>query len=259
MIIRLLPLAILISTSPALAFSMESLTTGYNYTDYSAGHGTRNSIFADLKTKIDNGAVVIGIEQGKRDYGQGESFDAFRGKASVWYNWNDVLATRSSISLGENSPVFVRREILNDFNLKLVKNMVLTLGGRHAQYYGNTEVNSWSAGGSIYSGPLITTYRYTRYDTVGVDNSYSHLLTVRLKDNYGKGSTQFWASTGTGAYTYDWTPETRKGKLHSLSLKRIQPLTEQFAFGLVLGKQWFDTPTSNYSGLQGIISLEWRV
>lgn len=244
---------------PVAGMATESLSVSYDYTNYSADHGVKNIIFADLKHKLDHGAIVLGISQGNRDYGNGEDFDGTRGRASLWYDWTPVLSTRSGISLGTNSPVFVRRELLNDFNLKLVKNTVLTLGGRHAQYYNNTEVNAWSAGGAFYTGPLITTYRYTRYDTVGAGNSESHLLSIRLRDMQGNGYTQIFASTGTGAYTYDWTPETRNGKLHSLSLKRLQPFTEEISLVMVFGKQWFDTPVKSYSGINGMLGIEWGI
>lgn len=251
-ILGLLPIA-----SSAMANTPESLTIGYNYTDYSSYHGNKNIVFADLKNRLDHGAFILGVAQGNRDYERGETFDAARGKATLWYNWNPVLSTRTGVSFGSNSPVFVRREILNDFNLKFIKNVIMTIGGRHAQYYGGTEVNSWSAGWALYTGNFITTYRYTHYDTIGKGNSESYLFSLRKNDNIGKGNTQIWLSTGTGAYTYDWTPETRNGKLRTFSIKRIQPMTDNINLSLVLGKQWFDTPVQSYSGINGQIGVEW--
>lgn len=65
-------------------------------------------------------------------------------------------------------------------------------------------------------------------------------------------------SRGTGAYTYDWTPETRYGSMKSVSLQRIQPLTEQLNLGLTAGKVWYDTPTDDYNGLQLAAHLTWK-
>ncbi|EMY6763699.1 YaiO family outer membrane beta-barrel protein [Salmonella enterica] len=254
---KILTPGLVLLSSPVIAATTGNLTVGYDYTNYSHNHGTKNILFADLTHKLDNGAVVLGVSQGRRDYGNSDKFDGTRGRGTIWYDWTPLLSSRSSISVGNNSPVFVRREFLNDFNLKFVKNTVLTLGARHAQYYNNTEVNSLSAGGAFYIGPLITTYRYTCYDTVGTGNSESHLLSLRLRDVQGGGYTQLFASTGTGAYTYDWTPETRNGKLHNLSVKRVQPLTEYVSLVVVLGKQWFDTPVKNYSGVNGLVGVEW--
>lgn len=127
----------------------------------------------------------------------------------------------------------------------------------HSPLSASTEVNAWSGGGTLYAGPFISSYRYTRYHTVGAGESESHLLSVRLKDGKRKGYTQVFACTGTGAYTYDWTPETRHGKLHSLSVKRSQPLTERLRLDMVLGKQWFETPVSDYSGINIHSGVVW--
>ncbi|WP_251324474.1 YaiO family outer membrane beta-barrel protein, partial [Escherichia coli] len=62
----------------------------------------------------------------------------------------------------------------------------------------------------------------------------------------------------TFPYTYDWTPETRYGSMKSVSLQRIQPLTEQLNLGLTAGKVWYDTPTDDYNGLQLAAHLTWK-
>ncbi|RDA61927.1 YaiO family outer membrane beta-barrel protein [Hafnia paralvei] len=200
----------------------------------------------------------MNVSRGARDFGHGGSFHGARGRATVWYDWSPLLSTRTGLSLGDNGPVFVRREVLNDFNLKLLKGTVLTAGGRHASYWHNTEVNAFSAGGALYTGPVILAYRYTTYDTVGVGGSYSHLASIRLRDSQGLGYTQLFVSTGTGAYTYDWSPTVRNGKLYSFSLKRVQPLTPNVDLNLVAGKQWFETPATSYSGINGQLALTWR-
>ncbi|HAN8029774.1 TPA: YaiO family outer membrane beta-barrel protein, partial [Escherichia coli] len=106
--------------------------------------------------------------------------------------------------------------------------------------------------------PVITSYRYTHYDSSDAGSSYSNMISVRLKDPRGAGYTQLWLSRGTGAYTYDWTPETRYGSMKSISLQRIQPLTEQLNLGLTAGKVWFNTPTDDYNGLQLAAHLIWK-
>ncbi|EED3619799.1 YaiO family outer membrane beta-barrel protein [Salmonella enterica subsp. enterica serovar Newport] len=245
-------------TLPALGMTLDGVMLGYDHTGYSTGYGTKNITYAELKSEFDSGAAVMNVSRGSRDYGHGASFQGTRGRMTVWYDWSPMLSTRTGLSLGDNSPVFVRREVLNDFNLKLLKGMVLTAGGRHASYWHNTEVNAFSAGGTWYTGPVILAYRYTTYDTVGVGGSYSHLVSIRLRDSQGPGYTQLFMSTGTGAYTYDWSPTVRGGELYSLSLKRVQPLTPNVDLNLVAGKQWFETPVSSYSGLNGQLALTWR-
>ncbi|EHS4531224.1 YaiO family outer membrane beta-barrel protein, partial [Escherichia coli] len=99
---------------------------------------------------------------------------------------------------------------------------------------------------------------YTHYDSSDAGGSYSNMISVRLKDLRGTGYTQLWLSRGTGAYSYDWMPETRYGNIKSISLQRIQPLTEQLNLGLTAGKVWYDTPTDDYSGLQLAAHLTWK-
>ena len=106
---------------------------------------------------------------------------------------------------------------------------------------------------------MITSYRYTHYDSSDAGGSYSNMISVRLNDPRGTGYTQPWLSRGTGAYTYDWTPETRYGSMKSISLQRIQPLTEQLNLGLTAGKVWYDTPTDDYNGLQLAAHLDLEI
>lgn len=235
-----------------------SLTAGYGFTDYSGPHGTRNTMTAELKNKFKSGAAVFTLSQGTRDYGQGDSWNAVQGRGTIWYNWNPWISTKSGIAIAENTPVFSRRDLQQDISLKVIPRTLLTLGYRYATYFDDTDVNAWSGGLALYTGPLITSWRYTHYDTVGIGSSYSHIVSLRLNDSKGSGNTQLWLSKGTGAYTYEWDPETRKGKLKSISLRRVQPLTEALSLGLTVGKQWYDTPIDSYHSLQGMADITWR-
>ncbi|HDW9408682.1 TPA: YaiO family outer membrane beta-barrel protein, partial [Escherichia coli] len=145
-----------------------------------------------------------------------------------------------------------------DINLALLPKTLFTTGYRYTKYYDDVEVDAWQGGISLYTGPVITSYRYTHYDSRDAGGSYSNMISVRLNDPRGTGYTQLWLSRGTGAYTYDWTPETRYGSMKSISLQRIQPLTEQLNLGLTAGKVWYDTPTDDYNGLQLAAHLTWK-
>ncbi|EFJ57241.1 hypothetical protein HMPREF1621_01101, partial [Escherichia coli A25922R] len=161
-------------------------------------------------------------------------------------------------AFADNTPVFARQDFRQDINLALLPKTLFTTGYRYTKYYDDVEVNAWQGGVSLYTGPVITSYRYTHYDSSDAGSSYSNMISVRLKDPRGAGYTQLWLSRGTGAYTYDWTPETRYGSMKSISLQRIQPLTEQLNLGLTAGKVWFNTPTDDYNGLQLAAHLIWK-
>lgn len=256
---KVLPILFIAGGLPLCAEASNlSLTAGYDYTDYSSEHGTRNIMFTELKNKLEHGAAVFNLSQGQRDFGQGDSWDAMRGRATLWYNWNQWLSTKTGIAIAENTPVFARKDVQQDISLKLIPRTVFTFGYRYANYFGDTDVNSLSGGVTLYTGPFITSWRYTHYDTQDAGTSYSHVVSLRMNDWKGNGNTQLWLSRGTGAYTYDWSPDTLKGNLKSISLKRMQPLNDRLTLAFTLGKQWYDTPVDNYSGLQAVADITWQ-
>lgn len=250
--------AALVALSWSAHADIVSMTSGYDYTDYSGGHGKRDVASIELKTRFERGAVVGNFAYGHRDYGGGNSFTSSRGRGTLWYNWNTWLSTRTVIALAENTPVFARRDFQQDVTVKAMHNLAVTAGYRHANYFDDVDVNAWSGGLSLYTGPFITSWRYTNYDTTDAGHSYSHVASIKMKDPSGGGSTQLWLSRGTGAYTYDWAPQSKKGTAKGVSLRRVQPLTQRLLLGVVVGKQWYDTPTDSYSGLQGMADLTWH-
>ncbi|EPV8937497.1 YaiO family outer membrane beta-barrel protein [Escherichia coli] len=227
MIKRTLLAAAIFSALPVYA-GLTSITAGYDFTDYSGDHGNRNLAYAELVAKVENATLLFNLSQGRRDY-ETEHFNATRGQGAVWYKWNNWLTTRTGIAFADNTPVFARQDFRQDINLALLPKTLFTTG-----------------------------YRYTHYDSSDAGGSYSNMISVRLNDPRGTGYTQLWLSRGTGAYTYDWTPETRYGSMKSISLQRIQPLTEQLNLGLTAGKVWYDTPTDDYNGLQLAAHLTWK-
>ncbi|EJP6146769.1 YaiO family outer membrane beta-barrel protein [Escherichia coli] len=256
MIKRTLLAAAIFSALPVYA-GLTSITAGYDFTDYSGDHGNRNLAYAELVAKVENATLLFNLSQGRRDY-ETEHFNATRGQGAVWYKWNNWLTTRTGIAFADNTPVFARQDFRQDINLDLLPKTLFTTGYRYTKYYDDVEVDAWQGGISLYTGPVITSYRYTHYDSSDAGGSYSNMISVRLNDPRGTGYTQLWLSRGTGAYTYDWTPETRYGSMKSISLQRIQPLTEQLNLGLTAGKVRYDTPTDDYNGLQLAAHLTWK-
>lgn len=244
------------SSLPAYA-GVTSITTGYDFIDYSGNHGKRNIAYAEMVANIERSTLLLNISQGQRDYGT-ERFNATRAQSSVWYKWNNWLTTRTGIAFADNSPVFARQDFRQDINLRLLPKTVFTTGYRYTKYYDDAEVNAWQGGISLYVGQFIASYRYTHYDSSHTGGSYNNMVSLRLKDSRGDGYTQLWLSRGTGAYVYDWSPETLNGSMKNISLQRIQPLTEHLNLGLTAGKSLYDTPVSEYSGLQLAAHLSWK-
>ena len=54
------------------------------------------------------------------------------------------------------------------------------------------------------------------------------------------------------------TGRQKHASMKSVSLQRIQPLTEQLNLGLTAGKVWYDTPTDDFNGLQLAARLTWK-
>ncbi|EFU2982417.1 YaiO family outer membrane beta-barrel protein [Escherichia coli] len=244
------------SSLPAYA-GVTSITSGYDFIDYSGNHGKRHIAYAEMVANIERSTLLLNISQGQRDYGT-ERFNAMRGQSSVWYKWNNWLTTRTGIAFADNTPVFALKDFRQEINLKILPKAVFTTGYRYTKYFDEAEVNAWQGGISLYICQLIANYRYTHYDSSHTGGCYNNMVSIRLKDSYGDGYAQLWLSRGTGAYVYDWSPETLNGNMRSISLQRIQPITEYLNLGLTTGKNWYDTPTSEYSGLQLTASLSWK-
>ncbi|MCZ5619476.1 YaiO family outer membrane beta-barrel protein [Escherichia coli] len=180
---------------PAYA-GLTSITTGYDFTDYSGDHGNRNLAYAELVAKVENATLLFNLSQGVVIMKLNISMPlAYQG--AVWYKWNNWLTTRTGIAFADNTPVFARQDFRQDINLALLPKTLFTTGYRYTKYYDDVEVDAWQGGVSLYTGPVITSYRYTHYDSSDAAGSYSNMISVRLKDPRGAGYTQLWLSRGT--------------------------------------------------------------
>mgnify|MGYP000179471320 CR=1 FL=1 len=140
MIKRTLLAAAIFSALPAYA-GLTSITAGYDFTDYSGDHGTRNLAFAVLVAKVENATLLFNLSQGRRDY-ETEHFNATRGQGAVWYKWNNWLTTRTGIAFADNTPVFARQDFRQDINLALLPKTLFTTGYRYTKYYDDVEVDA---------------------------------------------------------------------------------------------------------------------
>lgn len=253
---KALLIPIIFVTLPAHA-NLTSLSAGYNFTNYSKGHGKLNLTYAEIIAKDEGATFLLNISQGHRDY-KDKHFDATRGQGAFWYKWNNWLTTRTGVAFADNTPVFARQDFRQDVNLNLLPKTIFTTSYRHSKYYDDVELNALQGGLSLYIGSIIASYRYTHYDSSDVGGSYSNTLSMRLNSSRSGAYTQLWLSRGTGAYMYDWSSETLYGSVKSISVQRIQPITEKIHLGLTVGKSWYHTPTHDYNSLLLASHLTWK-
>lgn len=230
-------------------------------TDYSSGFGRRRETTAEYNADFGRTAFTIGASQARRKF-EAESFKAVEISGTVFHDWNDRLYTRTHVALASNKPIFASRQVANDFNVKLLSNAVVTVGGKYARYYGDRDVLSWSAGGTWYFRGGFASYRYSNYDVDRLGNSHSHLASFRLKDPRGSGQTQLWLGSGTSLHEQEVLLSGRKGSYRSVALQRVQPIKGQLSLNLTVGRTWYDTSATDYRGTTASIGLNysgWRI
>lgn len=234
---------------------MDKATMAIEHIDYSNGHGQRN--VASLETVGSFGAttLVLGAAAGRRDYGNDVAFSASRLQATVYHDWNQKISTRTLVGLSTDDPVFANREVAHDLNFKVIPNTVLTAGGRYSKYYDGVHVTALSAGASYYFSRTTVTYRYTDYRLSSGRDSHGNLLSLRVKDAAGGGSTQLWLGKGTSVHWDDGLPELRDGEVKSATIRRVQPLTQKVSLDLSMGKTWYETPIAKFEGLSARIGV----
>jgi len=223
-------------------------------TDYSGPYGKRQEMTIESSWDFGKTALVLNASHGKRKF-EGASFKGYQLSTSVYRDWNERISSRTSVSLADNSPVFARRELVQDISYKLVPNALVTVGGKYASYYGGVDVASLHAGGSLYFRGGFATYRFGVHDVEGRGRQYSHLASVRLKDPKGSGQTQMWVSAGTALHEQEVVAAGRHGKYRGVHLQRVQPLAGPLALSLGLGRTWYDTPAGDYQGTKATVGF----
>jgi YaiO family outer membrane protein len=151
--------------------------------------------------------------------------------------------------------VFANRDISQHVNFKAGDSVVLHLGGRYTEYYGDVNARIWTTGASYYRGQWISNYRYTRYHLSDREDGDSHLFSLRRKDRNGAGSTQLWLGRGSSAFAYETLPELEDSTSTSISLRRSQPLTENIKLDALIGRTLHDSPHARYHGVSSRIGV----
>ena len=223
-------------------------------TDYSGAYGKRQEVTIESSFDLGRTALVLNASHGKRKF-EGTSFKGYQLAGTVYHDWNERFSSRTSVSLADNSPVFSRRELVQDISYKLLPNTLVTVGGKYARYYGGVDVASLHAGGSLYFRGGFATYRFGIHDVEGRGQQYSHLASIRLKDPRGSGQTQMWLSAGTALQEQEVLAAGRQGKYRGAHVQRTQPLAGPLALSVGLGRTWYDLPNDDYHGTKATVGI----
>lgn len=226
-----------------------------SYTDYSKAFGSRRVGTADMRGKVGSAELGFSVSTGERRFSD-TSFHGTRVSGSITNNWTDRLSTRTSVSLASDKPVFAKSELAQDLSYKLLQDVVLTVGGKRAAYFGGTHVNSVFAGGTYYLRGASIAYRLTGLDTSGLGHSFSHQLSLRVPDSGGRGATQLWIGRGTSLQDVAFLPRPGKGSYTSVAVRRLQPVADGVALSVTADRTWFNTPIADYTGTTLRVGLE---
>lgn len=251
-------LAILSVLASSAYAADDKVTVGVGVTDFSDGFGDRKILSAESVSIFGANTVVVGASGGRREYGDGSSFNGTALSGTFYRDWSDLISTRTSVTFSSDDPVFVNRVIDQDFTFKVWPRATLTAGARHSEYFGGSHALAWSAGASYYFPRLMVKYRYTHHELSGIGDGYGNMLMFRLKDSAGDGFTQLWLGQGTSIQEYDWAPVVQEGDHKSATLQRSQPLTKNLMLNVSIGKSWNKTPVASYQGVTANVGVSYR-
>ena len=226
-----------------------------NHTDYTEASGKRDLQGLEYVAVTDRDTWVVSAGAGRRQFGDGQTYRGNNVSGTYYRKWSPVLATRSNVATSSNAPVFARRVLDQDVTYTGLNNTALTAGVRRTRYYGAVDANAWYVGGAYYLRRLTLRYRYTHQDIKGLGTSQGNLLSFRLKDARGAGSTQLWLGKGSTPHDYDWSSVLQVGNQQSISLRRVQPLSESISLSASIERTDYKTPSRHYDGMTSALGL----
>lgn len=244
------------ATTNSLAIKRQPLRLNIQgeLTDYSSGRGQRRELGFDLTRKVGATTLMLEGATGQRDFGD----EQFRGKvatATVARDWTAFLSTRTSVSAATNSPVFATRSIMQEISIKPGGGLVVNAGAKLARYYQGVGVKALALGPTYYFPRGSVAYRFTRYNVEGQGKANGHLANLRLNDPDGRGSTQLWLGSSETLIDSAFALGGNNGRVRSVALRRVQPISGQLGLSLGIGRDWFDTPTGKYRGTRPAIGI----
>lgn len=239
----------------AASAEVTKISTTVENVDFNNGRGDRQVAQVEAVAKAGDATFVVNGAYGKRDYGEGVSFNGQRVQGTLYFDWGKALSSKTSATWSSNDPVFVNREIAHDFNVKVIPNTVLTVGGRYSEYFGGVYISAWNVGGTYYWDRLSATYRYSKYHSSLGGSTDANMVSLRLRDSEGRGNTQLWLGKGSSLYAYDWTSDLGVGDQKSVVLRRVQPIGQKLDLTVGVGKVWYENPFSKYEGVSANVGL----
>lgn len=223
--------------------------------DYSDDLGTLKSVTLEYKFVDEDMTVVFTPAIGERSTPT-FSETAFGVGAAVYLNLSDKVSTRTFIAAAEDEPVFANRQIAQDITFSTSSKTTLTVGGRWARYNGDRDVYFVSGSGRYYFNGGSVSYRLTYVDPEGSDGFLAHLVNLSINDKNGRGKTQLWLGAGSSALDRAQAQIGFSGEDYSATLRRLQPLSNQFSLIGQVGVTSYETPTGRITSTNLGVGLQ---
>lgn len=245
-----------INASPISQFA----TVEYEHRKYTNDRGSNNLSSLSYGAKFKKATVVAKLTNSMRDVREDTDVGT-EGKLDFYYNWNKNIFTKTGVSISDQNSNFLHQEFRQDISFKPRKDLILTVGGKHTEYADNIKVNSFSTGFSYYYlDKAIFSYKYSHFTSKNKNSSNGNTISIKVKDGDGSANTQLWLGFGTGAYSYEWDEDRYKvdTDFKSVTLRREQPLTNQWILGVAASKNWYQSPIDKYSSLNAKLDLTYK-
>ncbi len=230
-------------------------TVNGEYLSFSGDYGSRRVVDGQTRIDVGENKLVLGIAQGMRK-ADGHRAHSVKLSGAFVRDWTPSLSTRTAVSISRSTPVFVNREIAQDVSLRVLGGTVLTVGGRHARYFGDVEALSLSAGATQYFKGGLLSYRFSSFDLGRFGKGVGHLASVKLRDHYG--SSQVWFGRGSAMHDADWLVRPGRGRHTSVELGRSHRLVEGVDLSIALRRSFFKTETAKFSGAGARVGITLR-
>lgn len=245
------------------AFANEDDTNGTTHSvqvfaeqeDYSDNLGKLKSVTLEYKLVEDGVTVVLTPAIGERSTAT-FSETAFGAGASVYLKLSDKVSTRTFVAAAEDEPVFAKRQIAQDITFKTSSKTTFTVGGRWARYNGDRDVYYVSGTGRYYFKGGSVSYRLTYVEPEASDGFLAHLVNLSINDGNGRGKTQLWLGAGSASLDRAQAQIGFSGEDYSFTLRRLQPVSDQFSIVGQVGATSFDTPTGRITSTNVGVGLQ---